>query len=161
MEGVATSTTLTGLTGGTAYEVQVRASNAEGDGAWSDSGRGATVRANAAPSFPGSSGGVTREIAENSVAGASVGDPVTATDPDGDALTYSLSGASEFVIGEHTGQIKVAEGAVLDYETDQLLHRHRRRQRRVGRHGQRLHLHRREHPGRHRRPRRGRDRAVA
>ena len=38
-----TSHTLTGLTDGTAYQVQVRASSAEGDGAWSDTGTGTPV----------------------------------------------------------------------------------------------------------------------
>ena len=41
--GAQTSTTLTGLTQNTAYEVQVRASNAEGAGEWSDSGEGSTA----------------------------------------------------------------------------------------------------------------------
>ena len=40
-----TSTTITGLTAGTAYEVQVRATNAEGDGPWSASGSGSTPAA--------------------------------------------------------------------------------------------------------------------
>ncbi len=38
--GTATATTLTGLTEDTPYQVQVRAKNAEGTGAWSDSGSG-------------------------------------------------------------------------------------------------------------------------
>ena len=37
-----TSTTIAGLTASTAYEVQVRATNAEGDGPWSASGSGST-----------------------------------------------------------------------------------------------------------------------
>ena len=41
--GTATSTTLTGLAGGTSYEVQVLAKNLEGDGPWSESGTGATA----------------------------------------------------------------------------------------------------------------------
>ena len=41
--GTATSTTLTGLAGGTSYEVQVMAKNLEGDGPWSESGTGATA----------------------------------------------------------------------------------------------------------------------
>ena len=40
--GTALSATLAGLAAGTAYEVQVRATNDEGTGAWSDSGRAAT-----------------------------------------------------------------------------------------------------------------------
>ena len=41
-EGTALRATLTGLSPGTAYEVQVRASNATGTGAWSESGEGRT-----------------------------------------------------------------------------------------------------------------------
>ena len=37
------STTISGLSAGTAYEVQVRATNDEGDGAWSQSGTGTTT----------------------------------------------------------------------------------------------------------------------
>ena len=42
--------TITGLTDGTAYEVQVRAGNADGEGAWSASG---TATAGSVPSTPG------------------------------------------------------------------------------------------------------------
>ena len=60
----------------------------------------------------------TREVAENTVAGQPVGDPVTANDPDNDALTYSLTGAdmSLFDIDTGTGQVKVKTGTTLDYE---------------------------------------------
>ena len=46
-----------------------------------------------------------------------IGAPVTATDPDGDTLTYSLSGTDEasFDIGESTGQLMTK--AALDYDT--------------------------------------------
>ena len=46
----ATSTTITGLTDGTAYVVQVRASNARGDGAWSSSSDAVKPGTPAAPS---------------------------------------------------------------------------------------------------------------
>ena len=62
-----------------------------------------------------------REVAENSEAGASVGDPVTASDQDAvdmDALMYSIDGDDSFTIGADSGQIMVAEGAMLDYEAD-------------------------------------------
>ena len=65
--------------------------------------------------------GVTaaRSVAEDAVAGASVGSPVTASDNDGDSITYSLAGddASLFAIGARTGQISVAQGTALDFET--------------------------------------------
>ena len=59
----------------------------------------------------------TRSIAENSAAGTAVGAPVTATDPDGDSLTYTLSGsdAATFSIGRTSGQLMTR--AALDYET--------------------------------------------
>ena len=45
----ALSRTITGLTNGTVYEVQVRAANSEGDGTWSDSGEGTPVAVPAKP----------------------------------------------------------------------------------------------------------------
>ena len=106
--GTGTSTTLTGLTSGKTYEVQVRAVNHEGDGAWSDSGTAITT-----------AGGVTRSVAENSSAGTNVGAAVTAksTNTTYD-YTHALSGtdASKFEIGSSTGQITVKSGTSLDYE---------------------------------------------
>ena len=59
----------------------------------------------------------TRSVAENTPAGAAVGDPVTATDTD--ALTYTLGGpdAALFDIDAATGQIAVGAETSLDYET--------------------------------------------
>ena len=57
-----------------------------------------------------------RSVPENSPAGTPVGTPVTASDP-GDTLTYSLGGASEFEIVATTGQIRVAAGADLNFES--------------------------------------------
>ena len=72
---------------------------------------------NRAPAFPGSS--TTRSIDENSTSGANVGTPVTASDPDRDTLTYSVTGtdAGSFTINSGTGQITVGAGTTLDYET--------------------------------------------
>ena len=116
-DGVETATLLVGLAMGSAYEVRVRASNAEGTGQWSDAGIGNTD-ANTAPVF--SSERVTFEVAEDTPAGEQVGDVVTASDADGDALTYSLSGdgAVAFSIDAGTGQLTIGYGAVLDYESD-------------------------------------------
>ena len=76
-----------------------------------------TVITNVAPAFPGAS--AARSVTEGASVGARVGAPVTATDPDGDALTYSLGGANagSFSIGGTTGQITVGSGTTLDYET--------------------------------------------
>ena len=107
--GTTTSTTLTGLTNGKTYEVQVRAGNAEGDGDWSDSGS-AITDANA----------VTRSVNENSASGTNVGAAVTAKSTNTTyTYTHALSGtdASKFEIGSTTGQITVKSGTSLDYET--------------------------------------------
>ena len=60
----------------------------------------------------------SRDVAENSAADAVVGDPVVATDPDNDNVTYGLSGAdaTDFSI-DNTGQITVGQGTMLDFET--------------------------------------------
>ena len=56
-------------------------------------------------------------VAENAAAGTRVGSPVTATDA-GDTLEYSLGGAgAELFSIDSNGQITVAAGASLDYET--------------------------------------------
>ena len=81
----------------------------------------------------------TREVAENTAAGMDIGDPVTATDADGDALDYTLGGtdAGSFYIDPETGQLKTL--AALDYETkatyDGHGHGHRPRQRKRHDHG--------------------------
>ncbi|MYE07093.1 MAG: hypothetical protein F4Y04_07745, partial [Chloroflexi bacterium] len=64
----------------------------------------------------------TRSIAENSAAGTAVGSPVTGTPYNSVALSYTLKGkakdSGKFVINSASGQISVAQGATLDYETD-------------------------------------------
>ena len=59
----------------------------------------------------------TRSVAENTEPGQAIGDPVTATDPEGNTLTYSLGGtdADAFGIDEANGQLRTS--AALDYET--------------------------------------------
>ena len=59
---------------------------------------------------------VIRSVAENAATGTDIGSAVTATDPDGDDLTYTLSGedASSFSIDEDSGQLKTQ--ASLDFE---------------------------------------------
>jgi len=68
------------------------------------------------PEFPSNETG-SRMVAENTVAGESIGDPVAADDGDDDSLTYILSGddAASFDIVESTGQLKTK--ADLDYES--------------------------------------------
>ena len=52
-------------------------------------------------------GSATRSVVENTLAGVTVGDPIKATDPEGDALTYTLIGsvATAFEI-DSSGQLK-------------------------------------------------------
>ena len=59
----------------------------------------------------------TRSVAENTARGISIGAPVSATDADGDTLTYSFSGidAPRFIINSSSGQLHTR--AALDYET--------------------------------------------
>ena len=62
----------------------------------------------------------TRAVVENTPAGGAVGVPVTATDPNRDVLSYSVSGSDAFAIESDTGQITVSEEASLDYEAGPL-----------------------------------------
>ena len=61
----------------------------------------------------------TRSIAENSAAAVDIGLPVTATDPNGDNLTYTLGGSDKgsFDIVSTDGQITVKAGTTLNYES--------------------------------------------
>ena len=71
---------------------------------------------NTAPAFDSET--ATLSVAENAEAGANVGEPVAAIDPDeGEEITYSLDDSSVFEVWPN-GQITVAEGANLDYESD-------------------------------------------
>ena len=113
-----TSATITGLTANTLYQVQVQATNSDGNGPWSPSGSGQTNTAgNSTPTF--SSSTASRSVAENSAAGTDVGAPVTATDVDNDQLTYTLEGIDEasFTIVSTSGQIRTRSGVTYDYET--------------------------------------------
>ena len=112
------------LTADTEYEVQVRATNAEGDGMWSPSGTGQTnAEDNAAPTF-NDGGSTTRTfdetIGDTTVGTASnIGTPVSATDPDtGDTLEYRLEGTdrTKFGINATSGQIRTKVGESYDYE---------------------------------------------
>ena len=99
----------------TYYDVQVRAINAEGTGAWSTTGIGVTrTLPNNEPTFPGPT--TTRQVTEDAQARENIGNPVDAQDTDKDDLTYILEGfdASSFMIDEDTGQLKTK--MPLDHE---------------------------------------------
>ena len=71
--------------------------------------------ANVAPEF--ASATTSRTVAENTAAGEDIGNPVAASDANGDTLAYTLVGtdAASFDIDPETGQLKTL--AALDYET--------------------------------------------
>ena len=71
---------------------------------------------NRRPSFPAGETG-QRGVDENTPAGRNVGTPVAATDPEGNSLTYTLTGADAdaFSVVAGTGQIRTREP--LDFET--------------------------------------------
>ena len=114
-----TTATIPRLASGTAYEVQVRARNSEGDGPWSPSATGRTT-VNQAPAFSEGSS-TTRSLAENSSAGQDIGNPVSATDGDGGTLAYSLEGqdAASFDIVSSSGQLRTRSGVTYNYESDE------------------------------------------
>ena len=72
------------------------------------------VAANLDPAFTSITAPVS--VDENSGEDVAVGLPVTAVDPDGDDLTYSLTGDAAFFTVDATGQIRVGSQAVLDAE---------------------------------------------
>ena len=79
--------------------------------------------ANGLPSFD-EGGDATRQVPENAPPGTRVGAAVTATDPEGDALTYSLASGSDsgnFTLDPSTGRMVVSSDAILDYEANPTL----------------------------------------
>ena len=97
--------------------VTVNVTDDDSGGGGGGGGGGAPL--NRSPEF--TDGSTTdRSIAENTLAGADIGEPVAATDPDTDTLTYTLGGADaeSFAIVAATGQIQVGDGTILDYEAE-------------------------------------------
>ena len=92
--------------------------DAEGYGKEAEETTTSMVASNSAPVFTDGAM-TTREVPENTAADTNVGDPVMATDADGDTLTYALSGtdAASFSLDSSTGQITVGMGTMLDHET--------------------------------------------
>ena len=102
-----------GLASGT-YHVQVMACNPAWCGGWSPS-----EEVPVGPPYFKEGDSADREVLENTAAGTDIGRPVSAMDPNGDALTYSLSDtdtdAGSFTIDRSSGQVRTS--AALDYET--------------------------------------------
>ena len=115
-DGDGTAATITDLEVNTRYEVQVRAHNDEGTGAWSSSGFGATS-ANLPPVFD-EGGSATRQVAENTTGTSNIGTPLRATDPENTTLTYSLTGGDtdQFSIAPGIGQLRTRTGVDYNYE---------------------------------------------
>ena len=69
----------------------------------------------AAPVFD-AQGPITLDVREDAAVGTVIGMPITATDPDGDTLTYSVSGRGDtwITVDTATGQLKVS--GALNYE---------------------------------------------
>ena len=113
----------TPVTGDLGNYLRVTASYTDGHGRGKSAGivTGDPVLINTVPRFPSADaeGGITIEVEEGSgdAESGGAGAPVAAADPDGDTLTYSLSGddAASFEIDASTGQLW--SKALLDYET--------------------------------------------
>ncbi len=93
-------------------------SGSSGAGSGGSSGGGGGVAAGVTPPVFLEGSRTTRSVPETAQPGDAVGDPVTARDVQGEAVTYSLGGADAalFTIDARTGQIRVAEGAAFDFE---------------------------------------------
>ena len=84
-----TSSAITGLTAGTTYQVQVRATNDEGDGPWSASGEGSTgTPANTAPTVANA---IPNQTATVGVAFSYAFPANTFADADSDTLSYAAT----------------------------------------------------------------------
>ncbi|MDE2801481.1 MAG: cadherin domain-containing protein, partial [Chloroflexota bacterium] len=123
----ATNATFTPADGDIGGYLRATASYNDGEGSGKTAVRvsprvGQAPPVNSAPAFPATERG-QREVAEDATGGTAVGDPVVANDFNNDQLTYSLSGtdAALFTIDSSTGQIRVANGADLDFETKRTL----------------------------------------
>ena len=112
----ALSATITGLADGTSYDVQVRATNDEGTGDWSDSGTGSTD-ANAAPSFDSPS---TFNAAENQTTAGTV----VASDGDSEDRIerYDITGGADqalFMVIASSGDLEFRDAPNFEDAKDQ------------------------------------------
>ena len=113
-----TSASYTPVAGDAGSFLQATASydDAAGEGKSASAVSDAPVGTNRAPEFPAET--AARTVPDSTAPRGNVGDPVVATDPDDDTLTYTLGGAdaASFAI-DGTGQITVAAGTTLDART--------------------------------------------
>ncbi|MBL9035860.1 MAG: cadherin domain-containing protein, partial [Rhodospirillaceae bacterium] len=76
---------------------------------------------NEAPSTPVDANAALDQVAENAANGTAVGIVASASDPEsGDTVTYSLTddAGGRFAIDANTGVVTVADGSLLNFETD-------------------------------------------
>ena len=117
--GTTRTATITGLTPGTAYQVQVRATNDEGTGDWSESGS-ATTAANDPPAFDVAT--TAFNVAENSTTVTTA----SATDADTvvtDVVSYAISGGADsakFSINASSGAVTFTSAPDFENPTDVL-----------------------------------------
>ena len=110
------SATIGSLAENTSYDVQVRATNDEGTGDWSDSGSG-TTDANAAPAFSSSS---TFDAAENQTTAGTV--LAADSDTDDDITGYAITGGADqafFSIGTTSGALTFDDAPNFEDAEDQ------------------------------------------
>ena len=102
------------LSSGITYSLEVQARNSFGTSDWSSTRTVRTQRPNNSPRFGSNS--YTRTVNENTAAGQNIGSPITASDSDGDSLSYSISGddAASFTMTSG-GQLQT--NGALDFET--------------------------------------------
>ena len=112
----ATAASYTTTTADIGHHIKVMVSydDATGTGRQASASTANPVR-NDPPAFPNET--ATRQADENAASGTPVGDPVTASDPNGDDIAYSVTGSADFDIDPLTGQLSVADGAGLDHES--------------------------------------------
>ena len=112
-----TTATISSLDPDTSHDVQVRATNADGDSLWSGTGAGTT---NAAEN-PIQGGAVylsfEEDVGDGTRTGVDIGSPVTASNH-GSSHTYTLDGTNkdDFTIGTSDGQVRTRSGMNYDYE---------------------------------------------
>ena len=114
-----TSATIMSLTANTLYQVQVLATNDEGDSSWSPAGSGRTNTAgNTVPMIFANE---MFTLYENTSAGQNVGPRVTATDADNDPLTFTLEGTDaasfDLVTLPESARLHTKTGVTYNYET--------------------------------------------
>ena len=104
--GTSRSTTITGLTAGTSYQVRVRASNAEGTSVWSQTASFTVGYTNADPVFSSNSGFSVNENNRN------VGVVVASDGDSQDSVTgYTVSG------GADRSRFSITDGGVLSFKS--------------------------------------------